>query len=221
LTRDDLNRQQKLYSMVESVRQYLGAEFALLSCVEDGAYRASCQSPANARLAVPLSVELSRESARDQQVVIREHAEDWRIYIACPVFIQGALDCVLEFASSRQFEVEQGYKGVQQVSNLTMNILSLVSQWIGTENRLLEEEKQSQEQIQDVQARFEDLSPREHQVLTLLTRGESTKSMARKLGISTKTIEMHRANLLRKTAAKSSTELVQLAVVSGNFHQTQ
>jgi len=57
------------------------------------------------------------------------------------------------------------------------------------------------------------------EVLKLLTQGEPTKSMARILDISTKTVEMHRANLLRKTNAKSSTELVQLTVISGFFDQ--
>ena len=54
-------------------------------------------------------------------------------------------------------------------------------------------------------------------MLELLILGDSTKIMARKLSLSTKTVEMHRASLLRKTAARSSTELVQLAVNAGVF----
>lgn len=80
---------------------------------------------------------------------------------------------------------------------------------------MADREKQAQDQHQDIKKRFADISPREREVLKLLVQSESTKSMARMLNISTKTIELHRANLLRKTGAKSSIELVKLAVLSG------
>ncbi|HHN72828.1 MAG TPA: hypothetical protein ENK13_01935 [Thermopetrobacter sp.] len=62
---------------------------------------------------------------------------------------------------------------------------------------------------------FRRLTPREQEVLRLLCRGKSTKAIARELSISPKTVEYHRANLLRKTGVKSATSLVWLATRQG------
>tara|TARA_R100001369_G_scaffold28705_1_gene51554 strand:- start:771 stop:2036 length:1266 start_codon:yes stop_codon:yes gene_type:complete len=55
------------------------------------------------------------------------------------------------------------------------------------------------------------LTRRERQVLTLVAQGDSTKEIAIKLQISPKTVEFHRANLLRKFGARTSSQLVALA----------
>lgn len=220
LTRPDLDRQQKMNSMVDSVRQYLGTEFALLSSLDNGHYKVRSLSPANSNITVPLSAALSQQAIKEQQIVLRENTDLWRSYIACPVFINGELRCLLEFASTEQFHINEESAEGHYSSDLSMNILSLISQWIGNENLMLEEEQKSQASNLEITQRFDELSPRERDVLALLVQGESTKMMARNLGISGKTVEMHRANLLRKTQAKSSTELVQLAVISGIFQPT-
>jgi len=55
------------------------------------------------------------------------------------------------------------------------------------------------------------LTRREHQILDLVAQGLSTKEIAIDLGISPKTVEFHRANLLRKFGARTSSQLVALA----------
>jgi DNA-binding CsgD family transcriptional regulator len=191
------------------VRQYLGAEFALLSSAKSGELTSCSTSPTNAELTPPLSQQMSQQAIYEKQILITDNDEQWRQYIACPITIDGELHCLFEFASSSQYQTENGFS-----SELSLSILNLISQWIGNEIMLLENEKISLEKNQDINQRFIDITPRESEVLKLLASGESTKTMARLLGISTKTIELHRANLLRKTQAKSSTELVQLAVLS-------
>ena len=60
--------------------------------------------------------------------------------------------------------------------------------------------------------RDDDLSPAEQaEILDLVTRGHSSKEIARLLGISPKTVEFHRSNLLRKHDAKSAVDLVRKA----------
>ena len=54
------------------------------------------------------------------------------------------------------------------------------------------------------------LTPRERQVAEMLFQGFANKNMARQLGISTKTVEAHRAQLMRKMQADSFAELVRL-----------
>ncbi|MGJ8605005.1 MAG: PhnD/SsuA/transferrin family substrate-binding protein [Marivita sp.] len=55
------------------------------------------------------------------------------------------------------------------------------------------------------------LTKREHQILDYIAQGYSSKEIAQKLKISPKTVEFHRANLLKKFDARSSTQLVALA----------
>ncbi|PCI05643.1 MAG: hypothetical protein COB78_03340 [Hyphomicrobiales bacterium] len=59
--------------------------------------------------------------------------------------------------------------------------------------------------------KFETLTSRERQVLHLVCNGLSTKGIAHELGISPKTVEFHRTNLLQKTEAGTTAHLVQLA----------
>ena len=64
-------------------------------------------------------------------------------------------------------------------------------------------------------ARFESLTKREREVLCMLCHGLSSKVIADELGVSPKTIEFHRANLLQKTDAGTTPHLVQLATKLG------
>jgi DNA-binding NarL/FixJ family response regulator len=55
------------------------------------------------------------------------------------------------------------------------------------------------------------LTPREQQILTLLATGDTSKIMGELLGVSFRTIEHHRANLLKKFNQNNSISLVQTA----------
>ncbi len=63
--------------------------------------------------------------------------------------------------------------------------------------------------------RFGRLTKREREVLCMICRGLSSKIIADELGISVKTVEFHRANLLQKTKAGTTPHLVQLATQLG------
>jgi DNA-binding NarL/FixJ family response regulator len=56
------------------------------------------------------------------------------------------------------------------------------------------------------------LSAREREIVQLLAEGESSKEVAIVLGISVKTAETHRANIMRKLEMHSVSELVRYAV---------
>ncbi|MFK5986494.1 MAG: PhnD/SsuA/transferrin family substrate-binding protein [Pseudomonadota bacterium] len=213
--RDDLTRQQRMNSIVDSVRQYLDVEVAVLSHYHAGEFEVCCTSPSNAVVLAPLSSSLAMHAITNKQIYQKEQITDWQNYIACPVFIKGELHCLFEFATSSQYYDKSSQDKENISSELSLKLLNLISQWVGHEMVLLESEEREKNKYFDIQQRFATISNREKEVLALLVQGESTKSMARILTISTKTIEMHRASLLHKTAAKSSTELVQLAVLSG------
>ena len=63
---------------------------------------------------------------------------------------------------------------------------------------------------QDVQARIQLLTQREREVMGRLVAGKSNKNIAFDLGISQKTVDFHRANILEKTGVSSVVELVRL-----------
>ena len=60
--------------------------------------------------------------------------------------------------------------------------------------------------------RLDTLTPRERQVCDLVVNGETNKSIAHRLTISEKTVEIHRANVMRKMRARSLASLVHMAV---------
>jgi DNA-binding NarL/FixJ family response regulator len=56
------------------------------------------------------------------------------------------------------------------------------------------------------------LTPREHEVLALITGGASNKEGGHRLGISKRTFEAHRAHLMGKLGAKNAVDLVRMAL---------
>jgi FixJ family two-component response regulator len=56
------------------------------------------------------------------------------------------------------------------------------------------------------------LTPREREVLMLITSGASNKEAGRELGISPRTIEVHRARIMEKLGAKNAADLVRIVL---------
>jgi two-component system response regulator FixJ len=63
--------------------------------------------------------------------------------------------------------------------------------------------------------RIDALSPRERQVLEGLVAGQPNKNIAFDLGISPRTVEIYRANVMTKMQAGSLSELVRMALLAG------
>jgi two-component system response regulator FixJ len=63
-----------------------------------------------------------------------------------------------------------------------------------------------------VRERMASLTVRERQVLDLLTQGKQNKVMAAELGISQRTVEIHRAHVMEKLGATSVAQLVRMAL---------
>lgn len=63
-----------------------------------------------------------------------------------------------------------------------------------------------------IRASFNSLTPREREVLALMIRGKPNKVMAAELGVSQRTVEIHRARVMEKTGAESLAQLVRMAM---------
>ena len=62
----------------------------------------------------------------------------------------------------------------------------------------------------EVLSRLETLTPRERQVMDLVVNGEANKVMAIDLGLSERTVEIHRAKVMEKMGARSVAHLVKM-----------
>jgi len=65
-------------------------------------------------------------------------------------------------------------------------------------------------QTDRIRERLASLSPREREVLDLVTRGKANKMVAGDLGVSQRTVEIHRAHVMQKMDAGSLAELVRM-----------
>lgn len=67
---------------------------------------------------------------------------------------------------------------------------------------------------EEARFRLSRLTDREHEVLRHLVKGEPSKRIATRLGLSPKTVDVHRSNIMRKTEASSIAELVRMSLVA-------
>jgi two-component system response regulator FixJ len=84
-------------------------------------------------------------------------------------------------------------------------------------NRALARDRDNRGQLEArdaIRGRMARLTPRESQVLRLLATGKSNKQMAGNLGVSQRTVEIHRAHLMHKTEATSVAQLVRMLLVA-------
>ncbi|MCG6895787.1 MAG: response regulator transcription factor [Thiocapsa sp.] len=65
-----------------------------------------------------------------------------------------------------------------------------------------------------IAARLAELTPREHEVMAMVTEGKSNKDIAASLGVSAKTVEAHRARVMEKMRADSLAELVRMSLIA-------
>ncbi len=72
-----------------------------------------------------------------------------------------------------------------------------------------------QRAVTDIRERLASLSTREREVLEGLVAGQANKVIAYNLGISPRTVEIYRANVMTKMQASSLSELVRMALIGG------
>lgn len=71
------------------------------------------------------------------------------------------------------------------------------------------------QRAEDALSRLGTLTPREMDVLKQLLIGHPNKVIARELGLSPRTVEVHRARVMEKTGAESLSHLVRMAIAAG------
>lgn len=73
------------------------------------------------------------------------------------------------------------------------------------------EEREKRAKLAALRSRFEALTSREREVMTLVVRGLLNKQIAEKLGTAESTVKLHRGNVMRKMNAASLSDLIRIA----------
>lgn len=76
------------------------------------------------------------------------------------------------------------------------------------------EQRSTQAERAEIATHLANLSPRELEVMEMVTDGCSNREIAQKLGVTSKTVEAHRSRVMEKMRADSLAELVKMAVAA-------
>jgi RNA polymerase sigma factor (sigma-70 family) len=89
----------------------------------------------------------------------------------------------------------------------TQDLLAAIGQAIAKHAQI----RQTEAELAEIRQRAESLSPREREVMALVVDGMANKQTGSQLGVTEKTVKVHRAQIMRKMQADSLAELVRLA----------
>lgn len=136
-----------------------------------------------------LQIHLSRQDSRLPVIIITGHGD---VAMAVKAMKSGAVDFI-----EKPFHDEELLASIR--------------------NALDHDQKQRslQSQRAEIAARLAELTPREHEVMEMVTDGSANKEIASALGVSAKTVEAHRARVMDKMRATSLAELVRMALIAG------
>jgi RNA polymerase sigma factor (sigma-70 family) len=74
------------------------------------------------------------------------------------------------------------------------------------------EHRRERARLSEYERRFERLTPREGEVMELLVEGMTSREIGERLGISRKTVDIHRARVMQKLQADSVAHLVRMVM---------
>ena len=97
------------------------------------------------------------------------------------------------------------------------DLLDAVANALERDRKRREEEKG----MAALKAKLETLTPREREVMSLVTAGLMNKQVAGEIGVSEITMKIHRGHVMRKMGARSLADLVRMAEVLGVSRETR
>jgi two-component system, LuxR family, response regulator FixJ len=80
-------------------------------------------------------------------------------------------------------------------------------------------EREVRRRREEARRRLESLTAREREVLMLVAAGKANKEIAAELGLSQKTVEVHRSHVMSKMFVDSLAELIRVAILAGAMRE--
>jgi FixJ family two-component response regulator len=117
------------------------------------------------------------------------------------IFITGHGDIPMSVEAMKAGAVEFLTKPVRG-----QDLLTAVQKAIALDRESLQQSKA----LDDLRRRYAELTPREREVMELVSAGLLNKQVAAKLGASERTVKLHRAHAMRKMSADSLPDLVRM-----------
>jgi len=125
-------------------------------------------------------------------------------------------ECLLNGAQGYVLKEDADTELISAINSLRNNKLYISCSFSSDVlRRLLEHKKSAREN-----SAFKSLSPREREVLKLIAEANSNKKVAKKLGISVRTVEHHRLSIMRKLNIQNTAQLIKYAIKTGLIEVT-
>jgi len=128
-----------------------------------------------------------------------------------PKLVQSMMEYGVHAYLSKSAKTEEIIATIKQVHEGVQLISPSVYDRFSPSGKIKDELKKSK----DYFTKFSELTKREIDIISLLSKGMTNKEMALELNISIHTVETHRKNLMKKLELKSSAQLVYLATLHG------
>jgi two-component system response regulator FixJ len=100
--------------------------------------------------------------------------------------------------------IEKPYTGKQLLSSVEEAL------------RLVNAEAMNRRQQDTLEKRYKRLTPREREIMNFLVRGDSSRKLAERLGLSSRTVEIHRSKIMHKLEVSSLPDLVRMVYTGGD-----
>jgi len=194
---DDQAMRSSLKWLIESIGMQVktyGSADEFLSSYFPG--RASCllldvRMPGMSGL--DLQAHLAREDSRLPVIIITGHGD---VAMAVKAMKSGAVDFI-----EKPFHDEELLTSIRNALEFD------------------EKRRALQSRRAEIAVRLAELTPREHEVMEMVTEGRANKKIATVMGVSAKTVEAHRARVMDKMGASSLAELVRMALIASDDEQ--
>ena len=140
-----------------------------------------------------LQAELARRGVELPTIVITGHAE---VSMAVRAVKAGAIDFI-----EKPFSDQLLLDHVRQALEIDLQA------------------REARRRREDARRRLATLTTREREVLNLVVAGKANKEIASALGVSTKTVEVHRAHVMSKMCVDSLAELIRITLLAGEIRE--